>query len=74
MYFFMYFFACPKKYQKKTPENDDSPFSGRFPDWAFALLWLKAFRTLLNRQLTAFTQPTIRHQRDTTWHYSSTEV
>ena len=25
--YFMSFFACPKKDQKKTPENDNSPFS-----------------------------------------------
>jgi len=24
-----YFFACAKKYQKSTPENENSPFSGQ---------------------------------------------
>lgn len=33
----LYFFACPKKYQKKTPTNDDIPFVGWFPDLALVL-------------------------------------
>jgi hypothetical protein len=36
--FYLFFFACPKKKQKKTPENDNSPFSGWFPDLAIVLL------------------------------------
>jgi len=39
IFFYSYFFACPpkesfgqKSKQKKTPENDNSPFSGWFPD------------------------------------------
>ena len=34
----LFFFACPKKNQKKTPENDYTPFSGGFPDKALVLL------------------------------------
>ena len=32
------FFACPKKKQKKTPENDNAAFSGGYPDAAVVLL------------------------------------
>ena len=37
---FLSFFACPKKDQKKAPEIDYIPISGRFPDLALVLLWL----------------------------------
>jgi hypothetical protein len=30
----MFFFACPKKNQKKAPEIENSPISGWFPDGA----------------------------------------
>jgi len=33
-----FFFACPKKKQKKTPAKDYIPFAGWFPDWTFVLL------------------------------------
>jgi hypothetical protein len=36
--FCLFFFACAKKNQKSTPENDDSPFSGLFLDLTFVLL------------------------------------
>ena len=34
----LFFFACPKKNQKKTPTKDYIPFVGLFPDLAFVLL------------------------------------
>ena len=39
--FLFFFFASPKKKQKKTPEIDYIPISGWFPDYAFVLLWLQ---------------------------------
>jgi hypothetical protein len=30
-WFSLFFFACPKKKQKKPPEKDYIPFSGWFP-------------------------------------------
>jgi hypothetical protein len=36
--FFMFFFASPKKNQKKSPAKDYIPFAGGFPDQAFVLL------------------------------------
>ena len=36
--FSFFFFACPKKKQKKAHENEYCPFSCLFPDLAFALL------------------------------------
>jgi hypothetical protein len=34
----VFFFASPKKKQKKSPEIENSPISGGFPDGAFVLL------------------------------------
>jgi hypothetical protein len=35
---FYFFFASPKKKQKRSPAKDYIPFAGRFPDQAFVLL------------------------------------
>jgi hypothetical protein len=35
---FSFFFACPKKKQKKAPAKDYIPFAGWFPDLALVLL------------------------------------
>jgi hypothetical protein len=38
LYFLLFFFASPKKNQKKSPTKDYIPFVGGFPDLAFVLL------------------------------------
>jgi len=35
---FIFFFACPKKNQKRSPAKEYIPFAGWFPDEAFVLL------------------------------------
>ena len=37
----IFFFLLVQKETKKTPEIDNSPISGGFPDWAFMLLSLQ---------------------------------
>ena len=34
----LFFFASPKKNQKRSPTKDYIPFVGWYPDWAFVLL------------------------------------
>jgi len=36
--FFIFFFASPKKKQKRSPTKDYIPFVGWYPDLAFVLL------------------------------------
>jgi len=39
-FLFLFFFASPKKNQKRSPTKDYIPFVGGFPDLALVLLWL----------------------------------
>jgi hypothetical protein len=36
--YLIFFSACPKKKQKRTPQNDIQPVLWGFPGWAFVLL------------------------------------
>jgi hypothetical protein len=41
LHFILFFFACPKKNQKKTPENDIQHVFGLRPDKALVLSFLR---------------------------------